>query len=182
MVSANRNFDLEEINTDLIDLPYIKHQTFLQKVIFVGGIAAGIGAALILTFMDVSPIVNSLIFIVSCSFAVIFGGNYNEDLSLWKYLVLRLTKKGEYLRPSSTEDGAYLESLSADFEKSNIEKSRDLKLRDPGAQKKMLKVLIIIIVLFASLITGVFLLVALKKGREDNGLHHEAAIVREVGI
>ena len=88
MASMNRNVNLEEINTDaFMGISYLNYQSIPQKIVFIGGVLVGIALNLIGTFiLDISINVSILLNLVPLLVGVVFGCNYNEDLSLIKYM------------------------------------------------------------------------------------------------
>ena len=52
MASMNRNVNLEEINTDaFMGISFLNYQSLPQKIVFIGGVVAGIAINLIGTFV-----------------------------------------------------------------------------------------------------------------------------------
>lgn len=156
MVSTRRNFNLEEVNTDLIDVPYIKNQSFLQKIIFFGGIIGGIAFIIVGQFVFHLPRLASIAVFMLCAFAaVLFGGNYNQDLTLFQYVKYKLTHNEKYLPPVSTEDAKYIEGKSREIEQKESEKARNLQTRDPAESKRLLRVLLIFLVIIVGAVIAV---------------------------
>ena len=164
MVSTRRNFNIEEVNTDLMDIPYIKNQTFSQKIIFFGGIAAGIALLMVGRLVLHLPImVNAMLFLGFAFIGVLFGGNYNQDLTLFQYLKYKFTHSEKYLRPVSTEDVKYIEGKSKEIEDKDRETARSLQTRDPQESKRMLKKLLIFLLVFIIAIASVVVFSKTKK-------------------
>lgn len=164
MVSTRRNFNLEEINTDLVDIPYVKNQTFLQKVIFFGGIIVGIALLIVFNIvLHLPQMVCGLIFIAFAFVGALFGCNYNQDLTLFQYIKYKFSHSEKYLPPVSTEDAKYIEGKEKAIEAEDQKKARALQTRDPQESKRMLRMLIIIATIFAVGITGLFIFTRTRK-------------------
>ena len=97
MASMNRNVNLEEINTDaLMGISYLNYQSLPQKIVFIGGIIAGVAINLIGTFIfNISINVSIFLTLIPILIGVAFGCNYNEDLSLIRYFKLLISKTGK---------------------------------------------------------------------------------------
>ena len=164
MVSTRRNFNLEEINTDLVDIPYVKNQTFLQKIIFFGGIIVGIALLIVFNIvLHLPQMLCGLIFIAFAFVGALFGCNYNQDLTLFQYIRYKFSHSEKYLPPVSTEDAKYIEGKSKSIESADQKKARALQTRDPAESKRLLRMLFVIGVIFAALIIG---LVVFKNTRK----------------
>lgn len=180
MVATNRNFNIEEIDTDLIDLPFIKHQTVLQKIIFYGCVIGGIGTMLVLTFTtEIPAILTTLLFLLFGGVGVLFGGNYNEDLSLWQYIIYKLTQRTAYLEPVSSEDARAIEREAARIERDEKAKENDVRARDPNESRRMLKMLLTIVIVFVTLIVGLVAVITYRKGTTDTTHHTIETVVEE---
>lgn len=106
MALMNRNVDLEEIDTDaFFGVPYLDHQSLFQKIIFVIGllcsfIIMGVGSFV----LNINNLLCLLICLIPLSCSVLFGCNYNEDLSLFNYIKLVLFNPVTYLSSKPSED------------------------------------------------------------------------------
>ena len=97
MAQMNRNVNLEEIDSDaLFGIDALKNQTIFQKIVFFGSVIAGVLLNVLLPlYCDTPRIACILMFLGLLLIGVAFGCNYNEDLSLIKYikLLILLQKK-----------------------------------------------------------------------------------------
>ena len=106
MVSIYRNTNLEEIHSDaFLGFEFLMYQTKFQKFLLIFGrvFVFALNAVLMFVFG-----VDSLVAIFIClPFSIpfiIFGCNYNEDLTLFRYLYLTIKDPCVKLVNRSTED------------------------------------------------------------------------------
>lgn len=179
MVSLNRNFNIEEVDTRLFNIGILKYQTIPQKIILYGGIITGIALNVILPYTAHTPtIVNTLIFLAIAGVGILFGGNYNQDMSLIKYLLYRMSKTSDFVEPGSTESVEYLKQNSIQIEAEERKKAMALMSRDPAASKRMLKMLITLLIVIFAGIGGLAVLFAWKTSQKpvETITHHTAKV------
>lgn len=171
MASMNRNVNLEEINTDaFMRITYLNYQSLAQKVIFVGGIVVAVGGNLIGTFIfNIGVNVSVFLTFIPLLIGVMFGCNYNEDLSLVRYLKLLISKpsKAYYSRP--VEDLEQLHNSAAKIrEEEELRKKQQEKMSDEAQKKLLIKIGIgVIIAIFIFIV-----LVMIVKSTKKDELHH----------
>lgn len=171
MATMNRNVNLEEINSDaFLGIPFLNYQTPVQKLIFWGSVIVGVLWNILATFVfHINSTVVILITIFPLLLGVLFGCNYNQDLTLIQYIVLILFKPSKVYVNKPYED---LKQIKATKER--MKKEEELRLREelkasPEEQKKLLIKLLfgagIAILLF------VILLIVIASTRTDV-IHH----------
>ena len=179
MLSMDRNTNLEEIqNGALFGVKYLLHQTIGQKIIFYGAMVAAIVFLLwgsLSLDLNMNPYVMVVIAMIPAAIAVLFGCNYNQDMSVFKYFVHLIKKPYDVYLYKSTEDTEY---IKAEMQKTKLEDEAVIA-RQAGAIstniKKQLIKLIIIVVAFFIAIVGV---IVYKNATKNDGLHH--TIIEEV--
>ena len=179
MASMKRNLNLEEIDTDsILGIEFLRYQSLLQKVILIGSavcslivmfglsIAAGINSFLS-TFLAL-PIIGA---------GVLFGCNYNQDFSLYEYLVFSLKDEKDAYGSDSPEDIYYLRAHKNEI--LGIRQTDELDEEEIDANfKKMLFRIILI-----GAIAIIFLIVAFIIGSSDDEveiIHHEVSGLIEI--
>ncbi len=174
MAKMDRNVNLEEINTDsFLGIEYTKHQTILQKGIFFGFTVFGVILFVMLTAMyNVSMGISLFFMIFIISLGVLFGCNYDENLSLYKYFYLRFTNKSTYLESCPMED---IRVFNEYERRNNKENTEDTVSEMTDEQMK--KILLFMIVGFMVLLLGIGFLMSYTKHKADAiPEHHEAMI------
>lgn len=182
MASMNRNVNLEEINTDaFMGISYLNYQSIPQKIVFIGGVLVGIALNLIGTFiLDISINVSILLNLVPLLVGVVFGCNYNEDLSLIKYMKLLISKPSKVYYSKPVEDLEQLHKAATRIREEEEQLKKQQEKISDEAQKKMLIKLgigsLIVIVIF------IVLLITIKATNKKE-LHHtvQESYYSEVG-
>ena len=170
MASMYRNTNLEEIEVDsFLHIDFLKYQTLLQKIIFIGGII-GAGAVLIISTVvfHLNTFVSIIISFPFLILSIAFGCNYNQDLSLIKYLFLLLRDPAVKLESRPTEDLDYISEKAKDF--SDVKESASDE-QTAEAQKKLLKRFVFIIVGFVLFLVIAFVVLLIFKDN-DAVIHH----------
>lgn len=167
MASMNRNLNLEEVNTDaFMGIPFLNHQTFVQKIIFWGSLCSCVVINLLGTFLfHLNANITAVITLLPLGAGIAFGCNYNEDLSLIRYLLLILSKpvKDYYTKP--TEDIMQLNDSMNRMEEEGNE-------RQKATAEEQRKLLIRLIV---GIIVGIFVIVAIViviHSTKTQDIHH----------
>lgn len=176
MATMNRNVNLEEINSDaFMGIPYLQHQTVLQKGILIGSIVTAIGINLIGNFFcDINMNLMIVITLIPLIAGVAFGCNYNEDLSLIMYLRLIISKPSKAYYSSPTEDIVQLRSSAVRImREEGLQKRRQQNVSREEHKKLLIKLLTGIAAATAALIIALVLLGNLKKEE----VHHTVAVV-----
>ena len=106
MASLDRNINLEEINVDsFLGIEYTKYQSTGQKIIFFGMMILGtVSFITLFAIFKVPMIFAMLLLVLFFAVGVLFGCNYNEHLSLFKYFILLLFNRPVKLKSRSRED------------------------------------------------------------------------------
>lgn len=170
----NRNVNLEEINSDaFMGIPYLQHQTVLQKGILTGSIITAVGINLagnLLWNANMNLVV--VITLFPLIVGVAFGCNYNEDLSLIMYfrLIISRPSKAFYSRP--TEDIVQLRNSAARIAKEEeLQKRQQQGISQEEHKKFLIKTLagmVVLIAVFAAVL-------ALIKNLKQEDVHHTVA-------
>lgn len=178
MAQMNRNLNLEEVNSDaFMGIPFLNYQTVIQKMIFWGSVLIGIAMNLIgIFFFSVNANVAVLLTLLPLVFGVAFGCNYNQDLSLFQYLLLILTRPSKKYVSKPTEDIVQLRKLEKQFEQEELLRKRQQNQATAESQKKLLFKLGIGILIF---IVALVVLWSALGHRDKDELHHTVADVTE---
>lgn len=170
MASMYRNTNLEEIEVDsFLGIEFLKYQTLPQKIVFVGGFVCGGAMLLVSTLLfHLGTMLSLLISFPFLIISIAFGCNYNQDLSLIRYLVLLLRDPVTKLGSLPTEDLNYIRRKAKDFAE---ETEVDSDEQSAEEQQKLLRRFILIIVALV-----VFLVVSLAAififKDTGTGVHH----------
>ncbi len=170
MVSMYRNTNLEEIEVDsFLGIEFLKYQTILQKIVFIGGFLCA-GAALLICSLvfHLGTMVSLIVSFPFLLLAIAFGCNYNEDLSLLKYLILLLKDPVVKLVSRPTEDIAYIRMKAKKFANEAEVVSDEQSLEE---HQKTLKHFIIGIAAFAIFLIAVLIFIVVFKD-DGTGIHH----------
>ena len=94
MASMNRNVDLEEIDNDApLGLEFLKYQTLLQKIWMISMIIGGVTLMLVGTFiLKIDTNICIWFVFIPLALGVLFGANYNQDFTVFQYIVHSLKK------------------------------------------------------------------------------------------
>lgn len=177
MASMKRNLNLEEVNTDaFMGISFLKHQTILQKIIFWGDIIICIVVNIICVFWGEMDVVKTTFFAaIPLCFGVAFGCNYNEDLSLIKYLILLFSKPSKVYYSKSMDDISRIDEIENQLK---VEMQlEDQDNYDEEQQKQFLKRFISIFVIGVIVFILVFMLLILQK--KEKGEHHVVGVTYE---
>lgn len=173
MLSMDRNTNLEEIENDApFGVPYLAHQTLRQKIVFYGIMVATIGLLLYVNLglkLDLNPYAKDAIALIPAAFAVLFGCNYNQDMSVFRYLMHTIKKPGEVYRYKSTEDIDYIKS---EMQKTKLDDDAKIAqqagVTSAHTKNRIAKFAVIVIIFMAFILAlGIY-----KDATADNGLHH----------
>lgn len=170
MASMYRNTNLEEIEVDsFLGIEFLKHQTFLQKIVFVGGFLCA-GAVLFVCAMvfHLGTLISLLASFPLLIMAIAFGCNYNEDLSLIKYLVLLLKDPVVKFSSHPTEDITYIRMKAKDFANETEVASDEQNYEE---HQKTLKRFIIGIAAFVLFLVVMLIFIFVFKD-DGMGVHH----------
>ena len=181
MATMNRNINVEEINSDaFMGIPYLNHQSLLQKAVFVGSIFAGIGLNLFSNFkLHINPNIAVLLTILPLLVGVAYGCNYNEDLSLIKYFKLLMLKPSKAYYSKPTEDLEQLRNSAERIRQEEELKKRQQQQATPEEQRKLLiKFLVGILIFIIALVAMVMVI----KGTKKEDVHHRVAIESTVNF
>ena len=169
MASMYRNTNLEEIEVDsFLGIEYLKNQSLVQKIVFIGGFVCG--AAMLLVCSLYFKLGTFLSLIVSFPFIILsvaFGCNYNQDLSLIRYLFLLLREPVVKFESKPTEDLDYIRNKTKEFANEAEISSDEI---DEEEHKRTLKRFIIGIVAFIVIL--VIMLVLITVFKDDGSIHH----------
>lgn len=176
MASMNRNLNLEEVNSDaFMGIPFLNHQTIIQKVLFVGSIVCSVAVFIVGIFVfNINPNILIVVSLVPLAFGVAFGCNYNQDLSLIKYLRLILFKSSVKLVTKPTEDIEQIKN-SADRIRQEEELKRNQERQTSPEEQKKLLIKMLAGVLLAVGILVTFLILASTMKTEE--VHHNVDVV-----
>lgn len=161
MASMNRNVNIEEINTDaFMGISYLNYQSLPQKIVFIGGIVAGVAVNLIGNFVfNISINISIFLTLIPLSIGVAFGCNYNEDLSLIKYIKLLISKPSKAYYSKPAEDLEQLHNAATRIrEEEELRKKQQEKISDEAQKKLLIKmgvVAMIVIIIFVVLLVSI---------------------------
>lgn len=164
----NRNLNLEEVNSDaFMGIPFLNHQTVLQKMVFWGCVLLCIVVNLLGNFLfQLSVSIIGMLTLLPLFPGVAFGCNYNEDLTIIRYIVLLLSKPSKTYDSMSTEDIAELNNVQKRLE----EKMQEQNEVTRDSQRKLLTKLIAGIVV--GIVATVILLLLISNSKETKEVHH----------
>ena len=167
MAIMNRNVNLEEINTDaFMGITYLNHQTIFQKVVFI----AGIGLNLLNSFVgNVSTFISLGITLIPLLIGIAFGCNYNEDLTLVQYFILIVSNPVKHYYSRPTEDLSQIRKRAEKLRREEEERQTKASQISDEAQRKLLKRMVIIGILFLFAIVITVILIKTLKVEE---IHH----------
>lgn len=145
MATMNRNVNLEEINADgFIDIPYLRHQTILQKVFFWGSVVIGIGWNVVGSFvLHLDSTVQTMLTVLILGVGVLFGCNYNEDFSLLQYFYLIFFHDKVVLRTKPMED---IDQIKVSFDRIAKEEEAQRKMEEAASPEEQKKLMIRVII------------------------------------
>ena len=180
MAIMNRNVNLEEINTDaFMGISYLNYQTLPQKVIFVAGIAAGVGLNLLNSFVwNMGSMASLGITLIPLLIGIAFGCNYNEDLTLIKYFSLIVSNPVKHFYSKPTEDLEQIRKKAEILKKEEEERETKTQQMSDEAQRRLLKTLITVGIIFIiGIIAAVIIINSLKVEEIHHDISSDSAVV-----
>ena len=177
MAQMKRNLNLEEVNSDaFMGIPFLNYQTIPQKMLFWGSMIFGIILNLVSIFaFSANANIAVLLMLLPLIFGVAFGCNYNQDLSLFQYLMLILKKPAKKYASKPTEDILQLRNSAKQFE---LEERKREQQRNPVTAESQKKLLIKLLIGIVAFILFLVIVLGVLGNRKENELHHTI----EVGI
>lgn len=177
MASMNRNLNLEEVNSDaFMGIPFLNHQTVLQKIIFWGCVLLCIIVNLLGNFLfQLSVSVIGTLTLLPLLPAVAFGCNYNEDLTIIRYIVLLLSKPSKTYDSMPTEDIAELNKIQDCLRLEEKMQGQNGNGVTRDSQRKLLIKLIVGIV--TGIVALVLLLILISSSKEIKEIHHTVSVI-----
>lgn len=171
MATMNRNLNLEEVNSDaLMGISYLNYQTVSQKVIFFGSIIVGIALNLLGNFLfHIGTGASICITLIPLIVGIAFGCNYNQDLSLIKYVKLLLFKPSVTYYSKPTEDIEQIKNSASRIKKEELLKERQQQQASPEEQKKLLIKLLIGVIAFIIFMIVILMVIS---GSRTQEIHH----------
>lgn len=176
MATMNRNINLEEINTDaLFGIQYLNYQSIYQKLILGFSVLASIVITMIGSiFLEINSNLLVIAILLPIGIGVLFGCNYNQDLSLFRYMILRLSNSKTVLESVPTEDFVEYYKKLVDQEKEQEKKK--LSIEEQKNQQK--KLLVKVIIGFAiGIIFFICLNYFLSQVKNNESIHHEVGVI-----
>ncbi len=171
MAQMDRNINLEEINSDaLFGISFLDHQSFFQKFIFFFGIIFAIGFMFVGTlFLNMDTLLLMIITFFPLIISVLFGCNYNEDLSVFKFVKLVMFNPVLFLTSKPTENIDHIKSRVSKVAQEEKALSSKKEVFTDEARSRIIKTLVFgILAFFFVLIVVVLILSSLKKPE----IHH----------
>lgn len=179
MASMNRNLSLEEVNSDaFMGIPFLNHQTVLQKIIFWGCVLLCAAINLMGNFMfQLNVSVTGFITLLPLLPGIAFGCNYNEDLTVIRYIILLLSKPSKTYVSKPTEDIAELHKMQEQL--CMEERTQGDNQVTQASQRKLLLKLITGISI--GIIVLIILLAIINNSKEVDEVHHTLSSVIPCG-
>lgn len=176
MASMNRNVDLEEIDNDApLGLEFLKYQTLLQKIWMISMIIGGVTLMLVGTFiLKIDTNICIWFVFIPLALGVLFGANYNQDFTVFQYIVHSLKKSSIKFMFKSTESKNGLKRIK-EYENviyNSDENNKDFDLYLEGVKKRLVRFSII----FISMLVVVAIYKAIKDKNAKNMQHHIAYV------
>ena len=170
MATMNRNVNLEEVNSDaFMGIPFLNYQSTGQKIVFWGSVIISVAWNVLGTFLfHINA--NIIIFstLIPLTIGVLFGCNYNQDLSLIDYIKLILFRPSVAFVTKPTEDMEQLKLEIIRIDKEEELKAKQKKVTAESQQRLLIRFLVgalIVVILFI-----IFLIVLASSNNEV--LHH----------
>ena len=171
MATMNRNLNLEEVNSDaFMGIPFLNYQSIGQKIVFLSSVVLSVVIMLVGTFyFKWNANMTVFICLIPLLVGVAFGGNYNQDLSLIKYLHLVLFKPSKRYEARPTEDLAFLRTKTAQFiREKEYQKLQDNRISPKEHRRTLFKLMFRIAVVVA-IFSMILVLIKTNKTEE---IHH----------
>lgn len=181
MATMNRNLNLEEVNSDaFMGIPFLNHQTIIQKIIFFGSIVGAV-VVMLVGILAFQWNVNATMFasMIPLIIGVMFGCNYNQDLTLIQYLHLILFKPVRSFTTRPTEELDNFRSAAEKMEQEEKIKRQQEKQSSPAEQMRMIIILLVIVFV---IFLFVIITIAVIKSRGNEEIHHTIAAVANMRI
>ncbi|MGO4970515.1 hypothetical protein ACTQ56_00725 [[Clostridium] aminophilum] len=178
MAIMNRNVNLEEINTDaLLGISFMIHQTVGQKILLFTGVITGIGFNLANSFWwNLNPLISLFLTLIPLLLGIAFGCNYNEDLTVIRYLILIVSRPVQVYTSAPAEDLEQIRNREEMLRREEEEYGKRNRQMSDEAQMKLLKRLVIgVVVYVAVLIVSVTAISSMKTETK----HHDISIQTE---
>lgn len=181
MAQMERNVNLEEIDTDsLFGIPFLSFQSLGQKVLLASCLAFSIILMVVGTvILDFNSYVILGICFIPLIVGVLFGCNYNEDFSLFRYLKLILINPVKKYRSMPSEDLDQIRKKKTAVEKAEKEMLSDKDILTSDYRKKTRTILVICFCSFTLILIILFFVLSSVK---DNNVHHVVSMINSVGV
>lgn len=179
MATMKRNHNLEEISSDSLfdDFALLQYQTKKQKAIFIIGVAIGVGLDLWGTFfVKLELMVTVFLALVPVFIGVLFGCNYNKDVTLLRFIKLSLFDGDEVLYSKPQEDLEFIRKAEQELENNHDTANLSNEEFEERFQKRMKKMLILLAVVGVAVI---ILLIVLGSSKTDE-VHHTVSAMCEI--
>jgi len=179
MATMKRNHNLEEISSDSLfdDFALLQYQSKRQKTIFIVGIALGIGLDLWGTFIANLDLMVTVFFaLVPVFIGVLFGCNYNKDVTLLRFIKLSLFDGNEVLYSKPQEGLEYIRETGSEQKDAMNDTNLSDEEFEERFQKRMKKMLILLAVVGVAII---ILLIVLGSSKTDE-VHHTVSAMCEI--
>lgn len=178
MAVMNRNHNLEEISSDaFLGIELLKYQSIPQKIVLFGCLILGVGINIWGSFSGALDL-TATVFITAIPIAigVLFGCNYNEDLSLIQFLKLSFSNPAQILYSKSTEELEYLRSSAERIRQDELRKNQTVE-QEEEEHRKLLYKLLLVAGIFVVVIVILLLVVSGSKTEE---IHHTVSVMSVV--
>ena len=178
---VDRNVNLEEIGSEaFLGVPFLEHQTLGQKIILGVSVLTGMGMFFVSSFLlHLNNNLAALTVFLPIILGVLFGGNYNQDFSLARYFLLKITKPFTKLSLTSTEDIGEINLKLADVKRQNQEVLEHTEMTEEDKKRSIMKLVLILGLLAVVLIAGLVVVPKLLPEKAPE-LHHTVGFVGEV--
>lgn len=169
MATMNRNVNLEEVNSDaFMGITFLNYQSGVQKAIFFGSVIASIAWALFGTFaLHISNSILMVGIIAPLVPGVLFGCNFNQDLSLFNYLKILVFKPREVYLSKPTESYEQIREMALKMEK--CDKVR-MSEQSPEMRRRLLLKMGVGALAFIAFI--IIIRIVIGATREEVPMHH----------
>ncbi len=171
MATMNRNVNLEEVNSDaFLGIPFLNYQSPLQKIIFWGSVIVGVVWNILANFwLHINANITVFVTLLPLIAGVLFGCNYNQDLTLFQYIVLVMFKPSKVYMNKPYED---LKQIKATKER--IKKEEELrKMEEMKASPEEQKRLLIKLILGAAIAVIFFIIILIViASTKTDVIHH----------
>lgn len=175
MATMKRNVNLEEIDTDaFMGIKFLSHQTLGQKAIFFGSILCSIALTFVGGFaLHLNQNLIMLFTLGPLLIGVLFGANYNQDYSLFQYIVLLIKKPVIRYVSMPVEDITHLREIRHKLEADEEQRNKTNEMSE-GFKKKMLLMLGLGAIILVALVV---LIIVIGKGMNAKEVHHTVGVI-----